>query len=53
MKVDPAECYLCTRGLKAVMDGVKGHQCTGGPCLWRRSAVDTRHVPIGGARKYL
>jgi hypothetical protein len=53
MKVDRAEGYLHTRGLKAVMDGAEGHQCTEGPCLWRHSVVDTRHVPIGGARKYL
>jgi hypothetical protein len=47
--VDHAEVHPRTRGLKAVMDGAEGHQSIGGPCLWRRSAVDTRHVPIGGA----
>jgi hypothetical protein len=41
------------RGPRAMTDGVKGHQSTGGPCLWHHSAVDTRHVPIGEAQKYL
>jgi hypothetical protein len=31
-----------------VMDGTEGHQYTGGPYLWRRSAVDTCHVPLVG-----
>jgi hypothetical protein len=51
--MDSAEGYLHKRGLKAAMNGTEDHQCTEGLCLQHCNTVDTCHVPIGGAQKYL
>jgi hypothetical protein len=51
--MDGTEGFLRTRGLKTATDGAEGHQGTGGLGLQHCSAVDTCHVPIGEAQKYL